>query len=174
MEANFRNYFSTLNGNHGRRGSGAVSFLKLNICNQLIKMQTAVGWVVEKFLKYEVAKPTVRYSLIGLAVVTTGIVSTKIVKKVTEKKLSTSGYVLISGGKIPRMIPDLHCHLAASGLGYICTVHLAEQGFRVIAGVRKEKDIKMFEEVNKTIKYGSIIPIMLDVSSEVSQFRKFL
>ncbi len=69
-----------------------------------------------------------------------------------KKALSPHGkYVLITG--------------ASTGLGLATTIHLAEQGFEVLAGVRKEDDGKALQ---KSGPAGRIHPVVFDVTDESS------
>jgi NAD(P)-dependent dehydrogenase (short-subunit alcohol dehydrogenase family) len=50
---------------------------------------------------------------------------------------------------------------ASSGIGRECAFHIAEAGFRVLAGVRSEKDADKL----KTEAPGKLIPVLLDVTN---------
>lgn len=51
---------------------------------------------------------------------------------------------------------------ASTGIGHDCAVQLCQQGFRVFAGVRKEKDHQALLDY----KYDDLIPLYLDVTQD--------
>lgn len=53
---------------------------------------------------------------------------------------------------------------ASSGIGLACAVHLAQSGFRVFAGVRREED----GETLKRKSGGAILPLFMDVTDQNS------
>lgn len=60
------------------------------------------------------------------------------------------GHVLITG--------------ASTGIGQACATHLAERGFHVWAGVRREVDAESLRQCGAAIAGGGICPVQLDVT----------
>ena len=67
-----------------------------------------------------------------------------------EYLVHEGGIILISG--------------ASTGIGHHAAVTLAEKGYHVFAGVRKEKDVEMIKQT----KQSNLYPIILDVSEHDS------